>query len=357
MNPLVSGGIVDQLIANDLKPNVSLIDQEGLYPGSFLKKMGQAGLFSVSDQSPGKACEFTLRLIERVAAVCNSTAFTLWCHTASMNLIRFSDNPFLKSHVLPSLEKGEFLGGTGLSNPMKYYAGLEPLRLKAEKTINGYRVTGTLPFVSNLGDDHWFGIIAELNESQRIAALVSCRATGLAMEERENFLGLNGTATYTCKFEDVWIPAEWILDENADRLVRKVRPYFVMSQIGLALGLIYASIDYMVRLRQTLNEVNQYLPLQPEDLERKWKALRDKVYHLAQTSSDLSNRWEEIIEARLKSAYLAVESAQAELFHSGGRGYVKSSPTSRRLREAYFIAVLTPAIKHLEKLLHVTNPK
>jgi hypothetical protein len=33
----------------------------------------------------------------------------------------------------------------------------------------------------------------------------------------------------------------------------------------------------------------------------------------------------------------------------GAKGYLQRSPAQRRLREAYFVAIVTPAIKHLRR--------
>ncbi len=60
-----------------------------------------------------------------------------------------------------SSRSGEILGGTGLSNPMKSFFGIEKLKLKGRKVEGGYVVRGALPWVSNLGPDHFFGTIFE----------------------------------------------------------------------------------------------------------------------------------------------------------------------------------------------------
>jgi len=40
------------------------------------------------------------------------------------------------------------------------------------------------------------------------------------------------------------------------------------------------------------------------------------------------------------------------MMHMGAKGYLSNNAAQRRLREAYFIAIVTPAIKHLRKELH-----
>lgn len=330
---------LNQLLTNELKPNVQAIDRQGLYPESFLKRLGQRGFYAADLYS-------TFQLIEQVSSVCASTAFCVWCHTNAVHFIRSSQNDYLKQNVLHSLEAGEFLGGTGLSNPMKYYAALEPLRLKAKRTKSGYLVNGVLSYVSNLGPKHWFGLVAEVSVEQRIMAMIPCDASGLTLEKRDDFLGLNGTATFTCKFSNVFISDDWIIAEQADSFVKSIRPFLVGNQIGLSLGIINESVQAMKNQKQS--EENRYLPIKPTELERKFDILRERIYSILENGGE---RWNDLLSLRLSSAYLAIEAVQGELFQSGSSGYLLNSPVSRRLREAYFIASLTPTVKHLEKLL------
>ena len=44
---------------------------------------------------------------------------------------------------------------------------------------------------------------------------------------------------------------------------------------------------------------------------------------------------------------LALRATQSALLHQGARGYLMSSAPQRRIREAHFVAIVTPAIKHL----------
>jgi hypothetical protein len=39
------------------------------------------------------------------------------------------------------------------------------------------------------------------------------------------------------------------------------------------------------------------------------------------------------------------------MLHAGARGYIENSPEHRRLREALFVAIVTPSIKHLRQEL------
>ncbi|MDE3838957.1 acyl-CoA dehydrogenase [Bacillus methanolicus] len=347
--------VLEDLIANQLKPFVRKVDCEAYYPRDFLKALGKSGLFHSQGLREKEIRFREVRVVEEIAKVCMTTAFNLWCHLASLTYIRKSDNPFLKNKLLPSLENGELLGGTGLSNPMKYYAGIESLHLRAKRTAGGYIVSGQLPSVSNLGHDHWFGIIASVNEQERIMAYVPCHAEGLKLKEKLEYLGVNGSATYACSFHDVFIPDEWIIAQQADEFVQKIRPVFVLYQIPLGLGVTEASIQTIEKVYNKQGACNQFLAIQPDELLSELKPLREKVYHLSE-SSDLTKHWKELLQVRLDVVYLTLKAVQAGMLHHGGAGYLQKSDPSRRLRESYFLANLTPTVKHLEKMIQSFVP-
>lgn len=353
MSSLLNWTEVQDFIVQHLKPIVSTIDQDDFYPRDFIKQLGEKGLYSVAGKTPGELAAHYLRLIEEAGKVCGTTSFTVWCHLASILYARNSRSTYIKGEILPRLECGEIIGGTGLSNPMKYYAGMEDLRLAARREGNGYLVSGTLPFVSNLGLNHWFGIIAQVSTEQRVAALIPCHSPGLEISEIKGFLALNGSATYQCTFRDVWIPKEYILSEHADEWILTISPQFVLFQIGMALGIIRSALDQINKLKGKQRGVNRFIQPHLEKLEQRWKLAHDLAYRLASNPLDSEDYLQEILRVRLEGSYLALDVTNAAILHSGAAGYVAQSHASRRLREAYFVALVTPAIKHLEKLLKV----
>ena len=56
-----------------------------------------------------------------------------------------------------------------------------------------------------------------------------------------------------------------------------------------------------------------------------------------------------VLDARAQAGELALRAAQSALLHAGARGYLMSSDVQRRVRESHFVAIVTPAIKHLRK--------
>ena len=61
--------------------------------------------------------------------------------------------------------------------------------------------------------------------------------------------------------------------------------------------------------------------------------------------------WRSVVDLRLQAGDACVAAAHAAMLHCGARGYLKSHRAQRRLREAYFVAIVTPATKQLRKML------
>jgi alkylation response protein AidB-like acyl-CoA dehydrogenase len=92
--------------------------------------------------------------------------------------------------------------------------------------------------------------------------------------------------------------------------------------------------------------------VQGEHLADGLAAMEANVWRLAATpfESDQSY-WRAVIEARLAAGEASVAAAHATMLHCGARGYVVTGAAQRRLREAYFVAIVTPATKQLKKML------
>jgi alkylation response protein AidB-like acyl-CoA dehydrogenase len=155
-----------ELSSRDLAPLVRQIDAEGLYPQAVMRDFGRAGAFA--QHLPGFSPKLDLgAAIEAMAAAgehCLSTSFCMWCQDALAWYIFTSANDELKRTLGCRVAVGDALGGTALSNPMKTFFGIETIRLKGRRVEGGYAVRGALPFVSNLGDDHYFGAVFELED-------------------------------------------------------------------------------------------------------------------------------------------------------------------------------------------------
>lgn len=347
---------VRKIVDDDLAPIVGAVDRDGLYPEEVLRKLGAAGAFA-QHVSAGTSQPGLMGAVDAMATVgtaCLSTAFCMWCQDALGWYIACSENDGLKQRLLPDVALGQVLGGTGLSNPMKRFTDIEPMRLKGRRVAGGYAVKGVLPWVSNLGPDHHFGAVFEIEgqPGHFVMAIVPCAAEGLTLAQNTEFVALDGTRTFAVQMRDVLIPDDLVVADPIDVYLKRIRPGFVLLQAGMAFGLIEGAIALMEQAKTTLHHVNKYLPQQPEQFREELESMRADVRRLAETPFDTSNDyWRAVLAARLAAGEATVAAAHAAMLHQGARGYVSTGAAQRRLREAYFVAIVTPATKQLRKMI------
>ena len=131
-----------------------------------------------------------------------------WCQNTLVWYAANSGNPALVAGLANEVASGRILGGTGLSNPMKSFFGIEKLKLKGRRVAGGYTVRGALPWVSNLGPAHLFGTIFELEDrpGEIVMFLADCAAPGITLQPCDPFLAMDGTGTYGVQFRDAFVP-------------------------------------------------------------------------------------------------------------------------------------------------------
>ena len=346
---------VRAIAARDLAPIVQQIDAEGRYPAEVLSALGRAGAFMAHVPEVGTPDLVTaIRAMSAVGEYCLSTSFCMWCQDALGWYIHASANDELKHKLGRRVAIGEALGGTALSNPMKTFFGIEAIRLKARRVAGGYVVRGLLPFVSNLGANHYFGAVFEVEDEPRrfVMAIVPCAADGVSLADNTKFVALDGTRTFAVQLRDVMIPDSFVLADPSDAFIRRIRAGFVLLQSGMAFGLIRGCVALMEQVKGALGHVNKYLDMQPEDFREQLAAMEAQVERLAATPFEIDQTyWRAVLEARLAAGEATITAAHAAMLHCGARGYVTTGAAQRRLREAYFVAIVTPATKQLKKML------
>ncbi|MGZ3409045.1 MAG: acyl-CoA dehydrogenase family protein [Xanthobacteraceae bacterium] len=347
---------VRELSARELAPVVRKIDVEGYYPDAVMRAFGQAGAFSahVPDDMRHPDLVTAIRAMSAAGEHCLSTAFCMWCQDALAWYIFASGNDDLKKSLGRRIAIGDALGGTALSNPMKTFFGIEQIRLKAKRVAGGYVVHGLLPYVSNLGSDHYFGAVFEVDDAPKryVMAVIPCAAEGVSLIGDTKFVALDGTRTFAVQMRDVIVPDAFVLADPSDAYIKRIRAGFVLLQAGMAFGLIRGCIKLMNQTKGPLGHVNKYLDVQPEHLVDQLAGMETQVKRLAATPFESDQGyWRAVIETRLAAGEASVAAAHAAMLHCGARGYVANGAAQRRLREAYFVAIVTPAIKQLKKML------
>ncbi len=163
---------------------------------------------------------------------------------------------------------------------------------------------------------------------------------------------MDGTGTYGVQFRDVFVPDELILADQAGPFVKKIRAGFILLQAGMALGVMKDCINIMDEVDAPLGHVNRYLPQQPVQFRELAAELEKETMALARDPyNDEETYWRRVIALRLRAAMPASRRRMRRCCIAARAVISKSHRAQRRLREAYFVAIVTPATKQLRKML------
>jgi alkylation response protein AidB-like acyl-CoA dehydrogenase len=353
-----SASIADQVATiarKNLAPQAAAIDAGTVYPDELLRRLGDVGAWGSHVPMEGPAdLRCAIESMAAIGEVCGATAFMAWCQNTLVWYVANSTNLQLARRFGDSFARGRLLGGTGLSNPMKSFFGIERLKLKGRKVDGGYVVRGALPWVSNLGPSHFFGTIFEREDvpGEIVMFLADCSDPAITLQPCKPFLAMDGTGTYGVQFRDVFVPDELILADPAGPFVKRIRAGFILLQAGMGFGLIRDCIAIMEEVVAPLGHVNRYLPQQPVNFQELLGDLEAEAMALACDPFNTDDvYWRQVVALRLRIGEASVAAAHAAMLHTGARGYLKSHRAQRRLREAYFVAIVTPATKQLRKML------
>ena len=339
--------IVDDRVAADSVR----VDVDGIYPEPALRTLGDAGAYrqhlaglSASGDVDMAAAVESMAM---VAESCLTTAFCMWCQNACAWYLENTENLALRTAMREAVGAGRVISGTGLSNPMKAASGIERLRLKAERVGGGFVLNGQVPFISNMGPGHPFGIVFGAGGRQ-VMALPACDMDGVSGAQTIHFCALEGTRTWSLSFRDAFIPDGRVIADPAEDFLTLIRPGFILLQVGLGLGVMRAAAREMRGLERRLGHVNAVLDVQPGAIESDAEELAQQVRRLAATPTDTDREFVDAVRClRLAVGEGAITAAHGALLHAGARGYYRESTAQRRLRESYFVAIVTPATKHL----------
>ncbi|WP_397474067.1 acyl-CoA dehydrogenase family protein [Pusillimonas sp.] len=349
---------IAQLIETELAPQVQAIDREGLYPAQFMHKLGALGGFAAAlpaqGSGNGQGLAAQIEVTARVAEHCGSTAFLVWCQSSCAWYLHNSDNSAVRERYLDDVAQGRLLAGTGMSNAVKHLAGIEKIHLRARREGDSYVVNGSLPWVSNVGKGHLAIVAAAVEDEGYIMFAVPSSAAGFQSRPCLEFSGLEGTQTLNLRFQNVTIPSDDVLAHPGQfkQYISRIKPGFVLGQIGMGMGIVRACAAIARDSNASVGHVNVFLDDQEADLTAQLAALETQVAKLALIAQAGTTDMLPILKARAAISELTLKAANSAVLHAGAKGYLMIHPAQRRLREAVFVAIVTPALKHLRKEIY-----
>lgn len=333
---------------------------KGYYPIKEMGELAKLGAFAPHLNSQGNRFMTAIASTAKIAEVCGTTGFLSWCHQVMGLYLDQSENKALKNRVLFNHVLGNSFGGTALSNPMKTFANIEPMILRPKAVDGGFVVSGTLPWISHIAPNQYCGAIASVENNgvieKNIFFLLTFddeRKGNWKLNQCQTFSGMEGSSTWQIALDEYFVPTQDLIADNATPFIERVRGAFVLMQMGIGAGIIQGAINDIIAVEGQLGHVNQFLADQAGGLQEALDSIVSQTASLANTPFDTSKDFFlDVLDVRIQGAKLSLQATQASLLHQGARGYLMTANPQRRIREAHFVAIVTPAIKHLRFLSH-----
>ena len=344
---------VAELVKAKLKPLVDEIDRNGLYPEDFMRELGAIGGFGAvgteAEGGNGLGLATQIAVLREVGKECGATSFSAWCQAACAWYLHQTPNQAVKDKYLADILQGKVLAGTGMSNTVKHLAGIEKHNLQAERVDGGYTVNGALPWVSNIGEDHIWANTAQIGDGY-VMFITGGQWEGVTLQACPEFCALEGTRTFSLNFKDVFIPDEDVIaaPEQFSDYIATIKSGFILLQIGIGAGIIDGCLAE-IAASNAGSETNDFLDNGYDELNNRFQTALSRTIELADAAYRNEPELLETLRLREAAAWLCLDAAQSAALHAGAAGYLMSSPVQRRVREAMFVAIVTPAIKHLRK--------
>src|SRR5438270_3784359 len=203
-----------------IEPIAAEIDATDEFPRHLWPQMGELGLhgITVEEEWGGLGLGYLEHVVaqEEVARGSASVGLSYGAHSnLCINQIRRWANPEQKRKYLPKLISGDHVGALAMSEAG---AGSDVvgMKLKAEKSGNGYRLNGTKFWITSGGDAATLAVYATSGERSRgtTAVRIAKGMDGFCIGRKVEKLGIRGSPTTELVFNDCFVPPENILGEE-----------------------------------------------------------------------------------------------------------------------------------------------
>ncbi|MGE6368897.1 acyl-CoA dehydrogenase [Planococcus kocurii] len=346
---LMMRNMVRDFAKEEITPFIEKME-EGEFPTTILKKMGELGLMGITapEKYGGAEMDFTsyITAIHELSKASGVIGVILSVHTSvgTNPILNFGSQQQIEKYV-PKLASGEYLGAFCLTEPA---AGSDAGSLKTKAVLDGdaYVLNGSKVFITNGGAADTYIVFASTKPtagSRGISAFIVEKGTpGLIIGKNEKKMGLHGSKTVQLTFENMRVPAENLLgEENKGFSIAMAN--LNVGRIGIAaqaLGIAEAAYEYAVAYAKERVQFGKPIAQQQgigfklADMATQVEAAKLLVYNAADLYSKGKDCNKQASMAKLFASKAAMDVTIEAIQVFGGYGYTKDYPVERLFRDA-----------------------
>lgn len=350
----------ERVLLGSVRPKAELIDGSPLALGEALDLLAAEDLLAsrrpLEYGGPAVSEQAFRRFQELSARASGTLSFLMTQHQSAVSLISKSDNHALKERLLPYMHDAQRVG-IGISQLRR---GGPPMTT-AEPVEGGYRLQGSIPWVTGAGFFHSFVVGARLPDSRALFGvlpfspwmalgakerLAKTEAIGGHIERLEQggeitfsepmrLAAMVAANTVSLELRDVFLPDSDVVFIKPANWPERNDMVNIVLQGHFALGCAQAGIDVVRRAYES--KERDSIRAAADRLQAKLDAVRLAA---SQIPADLdSETTEEKLQIRAQAIALAFSCAQAAIVASSGAANVLNHPAQRIHREALVFAV------------------
>ncbi|HCG8410436.1 TPA: acyl-CoA dehydrogenase family protein [Vibrio parahaemolyticus] len=340
----VAKQFADQMLA----PHAAEWDENHHFPKDVLRQAGELGFLSIYTPPEhgglGLSRLDAAIIFEQLAMGCTATTAFMTIHNMATWMITSFAKTEVAQQFSADLISGEKLASYCLTEPN---AGSDAASLTTSAVRDGdeFVLNGAKVFISGAGDTDVFVVMARScgeGAGGVSAFVVPADIEGISYGKKEAKMGWNCQPTRMITFENVRIPADYLLGEEGEG--------FKFAMLGLDGGRINIATCSVGTAQQALNEAKQYMT-ERKQFGRSLAQFQALQFKLADMATELvaARQMVRLAAAKLdaqhaeKSAYCAMAKRfatdvgfkvcdQALQIH-GGYGYIKEYPVERHFRD------------------------
>ncbi|HCH3497032.1 TPA: acyl-CoA dehydrogenase family protein [Vibrio parahaemolyticus] len=340
----VAKQFADQMLA----PHAAEWDENHHFPKDVLRQAGELGFLSIYTPPEhgglGLSRLDAAIIFEQLAMGCTATTAFMTIHNMATWMITSFAKAEVAQQFSADLISGEKLASYCLTEPN---AGSDAASLTTSAVRDGdeFVLNGAKVFISGAGDTDVLVVMARScgeGAGGVSAFVVPADIEGISYGKKEAKMGWNCQPTRMITFENVRIPADYLLGEEGEG--------FKFAMLGLDGGRINIATCSVGTAQQALNEAKQYMT-ERKQFGRSLAQFQALQFKLADMATELvaARQMVRLAAAKLdaqhaeKSAYCAMAKRfatdvgfkvcdQALQIH-GGYGYIKEYPIERHFRD------------------------
>ena len=334
--------------ASEMAPFAAEWDEESFFPVDVIRKTGELGFLGIYSPDAfgglGLSRLDASLIFEEMSKHCTSTTAYLTIHNMCAWMLTSFGSEALANEWGTKLTSGEMLASYCLTEP-GHGSDAGNLKTTATQTEAGYVINGSKTFISGAGSTEILIVMARTGEAGPKGVscfMVPADSAGISYGKKEHKMGWNSQPTRLITFEDVKIPADYLIGQEGEG--------FKFAMKGLDGGRINIASCSLGTAQAALNQSQAYM-LERKQFGKTLASFQALQFKLADMLTELIAARQMVRLAAVKldskdpqaSAYCAMAKRFATdvcfqicdeaLQLHGGYGYIKEYPLERYVRD------------------------